>query len=91
MEFGKNNSPKTVAETEQQPDEEAAEKAAEEARAVKVTSPNGLNVREEPDAEASIVRVLAYGDNAAIEYETDGWGKTHDGYIRLEFTEPVAG
>lgn len=52
---------------------------------VKVTC-RALNVRTEPNLKSNIVKILAKDEKCTIFSEEKGWGKTTNGWIKLEFT-----
>lgn len=51
-----------------------------------VTYKGGLNVRSTPSLGGKVVKVLKYGEAVpASEVTASGWGKTPDGYIKMQF------
>lgn len=51
-----------------------------------VTYKSGLNVRNAPSFTGKVVKVLKYGETVPVsEVITSGWGKTPDGYIKMQF------
>lgn len=51
-----------------------------------VTYKGGLNVRSGPNFAGKVVKVLKYGETVPVsEVTTSGWGKTPDGYIKMQF------
>lgn len=48
----------------------------------------GLNVRSGPSLGSKVVKVLKYGETVpASEVTASGWGKTQDGYIKMQFVK----
>ncbi len=47
----------------------------------------GLNIREEPDADAQKVDVYKKGDRITIVEVKDGWGRTDKGWISLDYVQ----
>lgn len=46
----------------------------------------GLNVRSGPSLGSKVVKVLKYGETVPVsEVTASGWGKTPDGYIKMQF------
>ena len=46
----------------------------------------GLNVRSGPSLGSKVVKVLKYGEAVPVsEVTASGWGKTPDGYIKMQF------
>lgn len=46
----------------------------------------GLNVRSTPSLGGKVVKVLKYGEAVPVsEVTASGWGKTQDGYIKMQF------
>lgn len=46
----------------------------------------GLNVRSTPSLGGKVVKVLKYGEAVPVsEVTASGWGKTPDGYIKMQF------
>lgn len=56
---------------------------------VKVTPLNGLNVRKGPAISFGKIKALRYGKTVDILEESNGWGRTSEGWICLEYTERV--
>lgn len=51
-----------------------------------VTYKGGLNVRSTPSLGGKVVKALKYGEAVPVsEITTSGWGKTPDGYIKMQF------
>ena len=51
-----------------------------------VTYKGGLNVRSTPSLGGKVVKVLKYGEAVPVSEATaSGWGKTPDGYIKMQF------
>ena len=51
-----------------------------------VTYKGGLNVRSTPSLGGKVVKVLKYGEAVLVsEVTASGWGKTPDGYIKMQF------
>lgn len=51
-----------------------------------VTYKGGLNVRSTPSLGEKVVKVLKYGETVPVsEITASGWGKTPDGYIKMQF------
>lgn len=51
-----------------------------------VTYKGGLNVRSGPSLGGKVVKVLKYGETVPVsEITASGWGKTPDGYIKMQF------
>lgn len=51
-----------------------------------VTYKGGLNIRSGPNFAGKVVKVLKYGETVPVsEVTTSGWGKTPDGYIKMQF------
>lgn len=48
----------------------------------------GLNVRSGPSLGSKVVKVLKYGETVPVsEVTASGWGKTPDGYIKMQFVQ----
>lgn len=46
----------------------------------------GLNVRSGPSLGSKVVKVLKYGETVPVsEVTASSWGKTPDGYIKMQF------
>lgn len=53
-----------------------------------VTYKGGLNVRSTPSLGGKVVKVLKYGETVPVsEVTASGWGKTPDGYIKMQFVK----
>ena len=53
-----------------------------------VTYKGGLNVRSTPSLGGKVVKVLKYGEAVLVsEVTASGWGKTPDGYIKMQFVK----
>ena len=51
-----------------------------------VTYKGGLNIRSGPNFAGKVVKVLKYGETVPMsEVTASGWGKTPDGYIKMQF------
>lgn len=48
---------------------------------------SGLNIRQEPNAEAEIVATYTEGEPVTILEVQEGWGRTDKGWINLKFVE----
>ena len=67
---------------------EATEAAGAESKAQEyvVTYKGGLNVRSGASFGGKVVKVLKYGETVTVsEVTASGWGKTQDGYIKMQF------
>ena len=67
---------------------ETTEAAGEEPKAQEytVTYKGGLNVRNAPSFTGKVAHVLKYGETVPVsEVTASGWGKTPDGYIKMQF------
>lgn len=84
-----NSTPTEPTETEATHVEPAEEKAAvtePKAQEYTVTYKGGLNVRSAPSFGGKVVKVLKYGEAVPVsEVTASGWGKTPDGYIKMQF------
>lgn len=56
---------------------------------VKVTPLNGLNVRKGPAISFGKIKALRYGKTVDVLEETNGWGRTSEGWICLKYTKKV--
>lgn len=75
---------------ENQTPTETTEAAGEEPKAQEytVTYKGGLNVRNTPSLGGKVVKVLKYGEAVSVsEVTASGWGKTPDGYIKMQFVQ----
>lgn len=73
---------------ENQTPTETTEAAGAEPKAQEytVTYKGGLNVRSAPSLGGKVVHVLKYGEAVPVsEVTASGWGKTPDGYIKMQF------
>ena len=73
---------------ENQTPTETTEAAGAEPKAQEytVTYKGGLNVRSTPSLGGKVVKVLKYGEAVPVsEVTASGWGKTPDGYIKMQF------
>ena len=73
---------------ENQTPTETTEAAGEEPKTQEytVTYKGGLNVRSTPSLGGKVVKVLKYGEAVPVsEVTASGWGKTPDGYIKMQF------
>lgn len=57
---------------------------------VKVTSSNGVNCRKSPSTSGAKVKAYAKGTILTISKESNGWGYTGEGWVKLEYTSKVA-
>lgn len=84
-----NSAPAETTETEAMHAESAEDKAAgaePKAQEYVVTYKGGLNVRSTPSLGGKVVKVLKYGEAVPVsEVTASGWGKTPDGYIKMQF------
>lgn len=53
---------------------------------IKVTSEQGLNIRQEPNIESERIGVLYYGDEVKILEESEQWYRIEQGYVYKEYT-----
>ena len=52
------------------------------------TYKGGLNVRSTPSLGGKVVKVLKHGETVPVsEVTASGWGKTPDGYIKMQFVQ----
>ena len=58
---------------------------------VKVDTPSGVNCRKEPSINGAKVTAYANGTKLTITQESNGWGFTGEGWVKLEYTEKVSG
>ena len=66
--------------------EEKTDVTEPKAQEYTVTYKGGLNVRSGPNFAGKVVKVLKYGETVPVsEVTTSGWGKTPDGYIKMQF------
>ena len=53
-----------------------------------VTYKGGLNIRSGPNFAGKVVKVLKHGETVPVsEVTASGWGKTPDGYIKMQFVQ----
>lgn len=52
---------------------------------IKVTSEQGLNIRQEPNIESERIGVLYYGDEVKILEESEQWYRIEQGYVYKEY------
>lgn len=57
---------------------------------VKINSSNGVNCRKEPSTTGAKVKAYANGTVLTISKESNGWGYTGEGWIKLEYTSKVS-
>lgn len=53
---------------------------------IKVTSEQGLNIRQEPNIESERIGVLYYGEEVKILEESEQWYRIEQGYVYKEYT-----
>lgn len=53
---------------------------------IKVTSEQGLNIRQKPNIESERIGVLYYGDEVKILEESEQWYRIEQGYVYKEYT-----
>lgn len=58
---------------------------------VRVNTPSGVNCRKEPSINGAKVTAYANGTKLTITQESNGWGFTGEGWVKLEYTEKVSG
>jgi 3D (Asp-Asp-Asp) domain-containing protein len=51
-----------------------------------VNSPEGLNVRTEPNTDSDVVRVIDFGEEVTGK-TSDGWMEINDGYVCADFLQ----
>lgn len=56
---------------------------------VKVTATSGLNCRSGAGTSYSVVKAYPYATKLTITKESNGWGKTSDGWVSLAYTKKV--
>lgn len=56
---------------------------------VKVTAKDGLNCRSGAGTNYSKIKAYSYGTQLTITKESNGWGKTADGWVSLEWTTKI--
>lgn len=52
---------------------------------IKVTSEQGLNIRQEPNIESERIGVLYYGEEVKILEESEQWYRIEQGYVYKEY------
>lgn len=86
-----NSAPTETAETEAthaEPAEEKTDVTEPKAQEYTVTYKGGLNVRSTPSLGGKVVKVLKHGETVPVsEVTASGWGKTPDGYIKMQFVQ----
>ena len=69
-----------------EPAEERTDVTEPKVQEYTVTYKGGLNVRSTPSLSGKVVHVLKYGETISVsEVTASGWGKTPDGYIKMQF------
>lgn len=68
---------------------EGTKKISKKKRIVKITYINGVNIREKPEIQSSILDVALCGEEFEISSIKNGYGKTVKGWINLDFTADV--
>lgn len=53
--------------------------------------PNKLNIRKEPDASSAVVGQYSNGTTITILETKDGWGRTDQGWIHMDYVKTVDG
>ena len=72
--------------THAEPAEEKTAVAEPKVQEYTVTYKGGLNIRSGPNFAGKVVKVLKYGETVPVsEVTASGWGKTPDGYIKMQF------
>lgn len=66
-----------------------ATKKKDSSKTVKVTAKSGLNCRKGPGTKYGTVMAYPYGATLKITEETNGWGKTSKGWVKLEYTKKI--
>ncbi len=66
-----------------------ATKKKDSSKTVKVTAKSGLNCRKGPSTKYGTVMAYPYGSTLKITEETNGWGKTSKGWVKLEYTKKI--
>lgn len=66
-----------------------ATKKKDSSKTVKVTAKSGLNCRKGPGTKYGTVMAYPYGSTLKITEETNGWGKTSKGWVKLEYTKKI--
>ena len=56
-----------------------------------VPVPNKLNIRKEPDASSAVVGQYSNGTTITILETKDGWGRTDQGWIHMDYVKTVDG
>ena len=64
-------------------------KKKDSGKTVKVTAKSGLNCRKGPGTKYGTVMAYPYGSTLKITEETNGWGKTSKGWVKLEYTKKI--
>lgn len=68
---------------------EGTKKTSKKKQIVKITYINGVNIRENPEIQSSILDVALYDEEFEISNIKNGYGKTVKGWINLDFTTYV--
>jgi hypothetical protein len=80
------NKIKVVVEGEEKIDITNDEPEEVEEMYIKVTSEQGLNIRQEPNIESERIGVLYYGEEVKILEESEQWYRIEQGYVYKEYT-----
>lgn len=80
------NKIKVVVEGEEEIDITNDEPEEVEEMYIKVTSEQGLNIRQEPNIESERIGVLYYGEEVKILEESEQWYRIEQGYVYKEYT-----
>ena len=80
------NKIKVVVEGEEEIDIMNDEPEEVEEMYIKVTSEQGLNIRQEPNIESERIGVLYYGEEVKILEESEQWYRIEQGYVYKEYT-----
>lgn len=64
-------------------------KKKDSGKTVRVTAKSGLNCRKGPGTKYGTVMAYPYGSKLKITEETNGWGKTSKGWVKLEYTKKI--
>ena len=75
--------------TETKTETKTATKKKDSSKTVKVTAKRGLNFRKGPGTKYGTVMAYPYGSTLKITEETNGWGKTSKGWVKLEYTKKI--
>ena len=75
--------------TETKTETKTATKKKDSSKTVKVTAKSGLNCRKGPGTKYGTVMAYPYGSTLKITEETNGWGKTSKGWVKLEYTKKI--